>query len=152
MPFPSPEFDAAIGALRTYLDRIRSERATLRDRASLAHALSHLDLAAEQGEDPEVTFRGPTLSVDLHAGAVPEFGDMAAAAHKWHGKSTNPLRIARERCGLHRNQAADLLGVPLRTLTRWESSDHPAPPITALRRMATEYGVSADELIGGNDG
>jgi len=60
------------------------------------------------------------------------------------------LREARERLGLNQKQAAERLGISNVVLNRYERDERKPDPET-LRRIAEEYGTSADYLLGLSD-
>lgn len=57
------------------------------------------------------------------------------------------IRIARERAGLNRNQAALALGVSWQHYDSWENGKR-NPTAESLRKVAEVFGVSLDELVG----
>ena len=57
------------------------------------------------------------------------------------------LKDARKRAGLTQTQVAEVSGIPLGTLRRWEQGVN-EPNIDMIIQLADLYGVSTDELLG----
>ena len=63
------------------------------------------------------------------------------------------LRKYRLGAGLTQEQLAEIFGVSLQSVSRWESSHKASyPDVELLCSIARHFGVSVDELIGNNDG
>lgn len=63
------------------------------------------------------------------------------------------LRKYRLNAGLTQEQLAEIFGVSLQSVSRWESSHKASyPDVELLCSIARHFGVSVDELIGNNDG
>lgn len=71
-------------------------------------------------------------------------------AADWFVAFGHRLRAARERAGLQQVQASERVGVPVRSLRRWESG-LAEPGVEKTMRLAEVYGVSVDWLLGRTD-
>jgi transcriptional regulator with XRE-family HTH domain len=60
---------------------------------------------------------------------------------------SNKFRITRLNAGLNQEQAAKKLGIHVTTLNKYENN-HRDPSANVLRKMATLYKVSHNELLG----
>lgn len=58
------------------------------------------------------------------------------------------LRAARHQAGLTQEQAAQKIGVTLKTWNRWESMDGHTPRVGHIEEMARGLGVDVDYLLG----
>lgn len=71
-------------------------------------------------------------------------------AADWFVAFGHRLRAAREAAGLQQVQASERVGLPVRSLRRWESG-LADPGVEKTMRLAEVYGVSVDWLLGRTD-
>lgn len=57
------------------------------------------------------------------------------------------LKAARKNTGMTQAQAAELSGIPIGTIRRWEQGVH-EPDMASVVKLAALYGVSTDTILG----